>query len=444
MWLLPGLSPLARLIARVYYRLNITGGAVPRSGPVLLVANHPNSLIDPALVAAAAGRPVRFLAKAPLFTDPLVGWLVRGSGAIPVYRRSDDPSAMGRNVEMFRAVHDAVAQGAAVAIFPEGLSHSEPALAPLKTGAARIALGAQAIVGRTFPIIPIGLVFREKDIFRSEAAIVVGRPIEWDDLAARGLADGRAVDTLTERIDAALREVTVNLEQWEDAPIVSCAEEIHAAELGGGRDALDPASRVGRMRETTALLAQLRRSNDPRWAPLANDVGVHVQRLRRLRLRPADLHEPTDLGTATRWAMKRIPFAGVPAVLLATAGTVLFWIPYRLTGVLERRAAPLPDVRSTHKVLTGALLFVIWIVLLAALAGVLGGPLAMLGALLLLPPLAVATVFVLEHWQDAQSDVRRFFFLRGRRALVTEMRARQRELAERLEAIRVSVRGEDR
>ena len=67
---------------------------------MLLVANHPNSLLDPAMVAVAARRPVRFLAKAPLFSDRLVGFLVRGAGSIPVYRKSDDPSQVGRNEEM--------------------------------------------------------------------------------------------------------------------------------------------------------------------------------------------------------------------------------------------------------------------------------------------------------------------------------------------------------
>lgn len=82
--------------------MHYDGERVPRDGPVLLVANHPNSLLDPMLVAAAARRPVRFLAKAPLFTDKRVGWLMRAVGAIPVYRRSDDPAQMERNEEMFR------------------------------------------------------------------------------------------------------------------------------------------------------------------------------------------------------------------------------------------------------------------------------------------------------------------------------------------------------
>jgi 1-acyl-sn-glycerol-3-phosphate acyltransferase len=71
---------------------------------------------------------VRFLAKAPLFSDPKVGWLVRGAGAIPVYRRVDDPTLTGQNVDMFRAVYEELSEGAAIGIFPEGESHSEPSL----------------------------------------------------------------------------------------------------------------------------------------------------------------------------------------------------------------------------------------------------------------------------------------------------------------------------
>ena len=114
MWLLPALARVSAFATKVYYRFAVAGGTVPRSGPVLLVANHPNSLLDPAMVATAAQRPVRFLAKSSLFSDLAVGWLVRGAGAIPVYRQQDDPTQMRRNLEMFRAVHDALASGAAV------------------------------------------------------------------------------------------------------------------------------------------------------------------------------------------------------------------------------------------------------------------------------------------------------------------------------------------
>ena len=120
MWLVPAFSLVANAAARLYYRLTIAGERVPAAGPVLLVANHANSLIDPILVCAAARRPVRFLAKAPLFSDPKTAWMVRAVGAIPVYRRVDDPTLMRRNTDMFRAAYEVLAHGAALGIFPEG------------------------------------------------------------------------------------------------------------------------------------------------------------------------------------------------------------------------------------------------------------------------------------------------------------------------------------
>src|SRR5688500_20369410 len=127
MWLLPALAGVSAFATKVYYRFAVAGADVPRTGPVLLVANHPNSLLDPAMVAAAARRPVRFLAKSSLFTHPAVGWLVRGAGAIPVYRQQDDPTQMRRKTEMFRAVHAALADEPAVGLFLAGVVDRLPA-----------------------------------------------------------------------------------------------------------------------------------------------------------------------------------------------------------------------------------------------------------------------------------------------------------------------------
>lgn len=137
---------LSELAVRSYYRVTVAGARLPVTGPVLVVANHNNSLVDPGLVAAMAGRNVRFMAKSPLFTHPLIGWLIKGVGSVPVYRQQDDPTKISQNLDSFRDVHKVLAEGDVVGIFPEGISHSMSRLAPLKTGAARIALGAE--IGR--------------------------------------------------------------------------------------------------------------------------------------------------------------------------------------------------------------------------------------------------------------------------------------------------------
>lgn len=432
MWLTPLFPWVARVGAFTYYRMRTGGEAVPRRGPVLLVANHPNSLLDPLLVAAAARRPVRFLAKAPLFADGKIGWLIRAVGAIPVYRRADDPAHMERNEEMFRAVHAALAGGAAVGIFPEGLSHNEPALAPLRTGAARIALGAHALTGRPFPVVPVGLVFRQKDTFRSDALVLVGQPVPWDDLASRGVDDEAVVRALTGRIAEALRQLTVNLERWQDQPLVDCAMRIWEAERGVPPD---PGERVARLGATTRILATVRQSEHPAGTGLARDVEAHRRRLRRLGLRPVDLVADVSLGRGARWAARRIVLVMPLAAAVAIAGLVLFWAPYRLTGFVVDRMQRPPDQRSTYKLLVGIVLYAAWVVGLGALGAATLNIWAGLALLVGAPALGMGGLIIRERWRGAGGDVRRFLLLRSRRTLVDTLRAAQRDLGLRLNAL---------
>jgi len=429
-WLLPVLSGLSRLSAKVFYRLTVAGSPVPKDGAVLLVANHPNSLVDPVLLACAAGRPVRFLAKAPLFRDRKVGFLVRGSGAIPVYRQVDDPGEMERNEDMFRAAHDAMAEGSAVGLFPEGVSHSEPSLMPLKTGASRLALGAVASGVESFPIIPVGIVLRARETFRAPALVVVGESVEWDDLISAGPEDRYAVHRLTERIEKALQGVTVNLERWEDEPLVETAEGVWAAEAGASRD---EAERITRLERTTTLLRTLRSSDDTEWRLLAARLREHGRKLDHLGLTPLGLAEDVSLATATRWTLGRIPL--VVAFTVAVVGVVLFWLPYRLVGWMVDRQELAADVRATHKLLGGAAVMLVWVIALGVIAGVLLGWAWVVGTLIGLPLIGVATLWFKDQWGRSLQAIRRFFVLRSKTEQLGPLREDQRQLAADLDAI---------
>ncbi|MDH4352033.1 MAG: lysophospholipid acyltransferase family protein [Gemmatimonadota bacterium] len=437
-WLLPILPPVARAAASVYYRIRYVGEPVPRTGPVLLVANHPNSLLDPMLVVATAGRPVRFLAKAPLFHDPKTAWLVKSAGAIPVYRRADDPSQVEKNFDAFDAVYAELARGAAVGIFPEGLSHSEPALGPLKTGAARMALGAARLTGGAFPIVPVGLVLRRKDEFRSSAYVVTGAPVAWDDLAHRGVDDADAVHALTDRIAAGLQAVTVNLAQWADQPLVECAVRIWEAEHTVAPTA---AERVARVERTTQLLGQVRRTADPEGTQLARDVDRFRRRLDRLRLRPADVGAEVGTRRAVGWAAGKLYLLAPFALAVAWAGLVAFYVPYRLTGWIVGRVRLRPDERSTWKLLIGIGVYGMWVVAAAGVAGVAGaagvirGFLVAVVVLLGMPAIGMLGLGARERWRGARDDARRFLLLRSRRDLVAQLREERHGLGARLDML---------
>ncbi|MGH7653716.1 MAG: 1-acyl-sn-glycerol-3-phosphate acyltransferase [Gemmatimonadaceae bacterium] len=426
---MPAISSLA---CRVYYRLTVGGARVAAEGPVLLVANHTNSLMDPPLVVVAADRKVRFMAKSTLFTHLGISWLVKAVGSVPVYRQQDDPKAVSQNFDSFRDVSAALAEGYAVGIFPEGISHSASRLQPLKTGAARIALAAAEKIGGAFPIVPMGLVFRDRRSFRSAAHVIVGDAFAWDDIAARGPADKEAVRELTRRIEASMRSVTLNLHDWSDEQLVRCAERVWRAEFPVSTDARDE---MARLHVATNALAQLRLGADTRWRQVARELRAHDRMLARMGLTPRTLTEQVSPDAALRWTLSRIPqLAFVP---LAAIGFVLFWIPREITAVVAEKLARAEgeDAVPTYRVLAGFLFFSIWFVLLAIASasalGVWAGVLVLLG----LPFVALASLAIGESGRLTWDAIRRYFVLRLQRGRVAALRERQRALAEELRGL---------
>jgi glycerol-3-phosphate O-acyltransferase/dihydroxyacetone phosphate acyltransferase len=226
---------------RLFFRRIETSGVelVPQSGALLFVLNHPNGLIDPALVFCALPRRVSFLAKSTLFRVPVISFLVRTVEALPLYRRLDSGEDLKQNNRTFEACHELLRRGRCIALFPEGVSHNSPQLLPVKTGAARIALGAISINPdasqpediQTLRIVPVGLYYTSKTSFRSEALLRFGpymevHPVELDEEGEPPRTD---VKQLSSRIEAALREVTLNVESGEALAEVIKAEELFSS-----------------------------------------------------------------------------------------------------------------------------------------------------------------------------------------------------------------------
>ncbi|HTQ80079.1 MAG TPA: lysophospholipid acyltransferase family protein, partial [Thermoanaerobaculia bacterium] len=175
------LPALARFLLRVFFRqVEVVGEErIPRGRPLVLVANHVNGLIDPVLVYGPLPLHPCFLAKSTLWKIPILAQLLDLARAIPVYRRQDEGVDPRRNEETFARCHEALAEGGTIALFPEGTSHNEPALQPLKTGAARIALEAERRFGPLgVRLLPVGLTFDERGRFRSRALVRVGEPVD--------------------------------------------------------------------------------------------------------------------------------------------------------------------------------------------------------------------------------------------------------------------------
>jgi glycerol-3-phosphate O-acyltransferase/dihydroxyacetone phosphate acyltransferase len=426
-------SPLVRRLARaacwVFYRVDRVG-VPPPPGPVLLLPNHPNALLDPAVIWATADRDVRFLAKSTLFEGPLKPF-VTGSGAIPVYRRHDQGSDVSRNAETFSAVSAALASGDAVCLFPEGISHSKGRLEPLRTGAARMALAAEQ-QGTSVALVPVGLNFDRKTVFRSRVTVVYCPPFSAADLrTAAGEAQGAAVRALTDRIAGHMKRLLIEADPSADASIVDRVDRLYAAARGRPND---PGDRVDRRRAIAAGIERLRIANPARYEEILLRLRRYDQRLRRFGLRDRHLDWQVSAGQAATFAAREL-LAGLILLPLAAAGLVLFFVPYRLTGLAARWFTSELDVAATAQVVAGAIVYTLWLCVLAAVAEWAGGTAAAITTLALLPAVALAALFAIERESAVLDAVRAWFVLRRASSVRLLLKRRRSELADVLDEV---------
>lgn len=333
-----------------YSRVDAEGvERIPVRGPAILVVNHPNAMVDAIVVALISPRRILFTGNAQLFRNPVMAAFLRSAGVVPLMRLKD-AAALGvardavRNVASFDALTDALARGNAFMIFPEGVTGDWPQLAPLKTGAARIAFQARDAGVRGLRIIPVGLTFERKGTPRSRVFAQVGEPIDVDSWPRESAdADAKA---LTAEIDKRLRAVTLNFES-SDAAERGRALAAQIARLFRGAQAAPNVWQRASLADEVAITRRIEDSQ-ARLGSAPPDVRARaaalLERLTRFRAELRERHmAPEDLEislgvTAGAWFVIR------EVALIAVAGPVAVWgwinhiIPFNVARGIAMRS----------------------------------------------------------------------------------------------------------
>jgi 1-acyl-sn-glycerol-3-phosphate acyltransferase len=358
---------------------------IPRAGPLIVAANHHNALVDGVLLLATLPRRLVSVAKAPLFSNPLIGPFLRLIGALPVHRRQDGGSDPARNDHLFTASTATLRRGDAILIFPEGVSQPEPTLMPLRTGAARMLLAAEADAVGPVTLLPVGLMFHEPGTFRTGwALIAVGEPIETADLVSLAKSEPEeAARRLTARLDEALRGLIAEVDDRETLRLVEHAERLWRQERDGGAPRDVAASADWRRRATRAYRYLIH--HDPAGIEILRGlVERYVKDVEAASLGTAVGLRPPGAGVVVRYAARQLAIllGGLP---LALWGLASHAVPYWLTWAATKLLRPEPDVEATYKLVAGAIMYPLaWIAegwLLWWWGG--GGPLALFTALLI-------------------------------------------------------------
>ena len=403
--------------AALFYRVDRHGPPLPE-GPVIVAANHPNSLVDALLIFRCSGRITRPLGRAPLFDRLLLGPVLRALGGIPVYRREDDPEATHRNEEMFRSAIDALRGGGAIQIYPEGKSHSEAHLVEFRTGTARIALQAEegADWGLGLSIVPVGITYAAKELARTEVAVRFGRAFGCADLKHGYREDPvAAARRLTDRIERGIRRQTLNFERHRDRVLVEVAEQLYVRESRWVpwrvRERLG--TRFPRLQRFARGLEWIREAHPEAHRRLIEKVERYAALSDELRAGEGDVPRRYSFLPVARYVLVRgtLLALGLP---FAMAGSLL-WVPVaRLPGFVVRRVKPQLEVTATVKLATllaGTLAaWILWLVL----GYVAGGVTVAAVAAVLAPVCGFVTVRWVELAREVREDTALFLRLHGR------------------------------
>ena len=420
---------------RLFFRRieTVNAATVPTGTGVIFVMNHPNGLIDAALVFVALPRKISFLAKSTLFRIPVISFLLRTVEALPLYRKIDAGEDVSKNQITFERCREQLQKGGSIALFPEGISHNSPKLLPAKTGAARIALGAVSVAEISEPldlrIVPVGLFYTSKTTFRSEALLHFGESfrVEPVELDAEGQPVHEAVRKLTDRIENALREVTLNAETESELQTARIAEEIFAS-----------AETNENLGEKLEFLQK--------FVIGKSDKIVAEDKLLNERLieydQKLDIHgiEPAHLSLAQfsrASVIKQALWQTWPLIILspfAVAGAIIHFPAYRLSGFLARiyTRHDADDIASTVKVLAGMLFMPLtWLFAAAGIYYFFDWK----AALVSIPAAVIsgyASLYTLEEIEELRGWAKAIWLFLTRREAFLRMYVERRELHHKL------------
>ena len=414
---------------------------VPRAGPVLLCVNHPNNLIDSLIVSAVVERKVHYLATAALFRNALLGKFLKACGAIPVYRRQDDPDKMDKNAGAFEATVATLARGELVAIYPEGTTHSESRIQRIKTGAARIALDYESRraggLGEVLTLIPTGLTFEARKSFGGRVRISFGEPIPITPYLEVYREDGvKAVDGLTTAVQWGMEAQVLHVDRLDRASLVREVEAVYKDDLI--RELQEERGLAPRQIDTVRLSSGIAdaaayfETHAPERLEAIREHLVHYRAMlaayhvRDQAVRARLAHH----GVSERLSRGSKASIGLPVFVY---GLVTSGLPYLLPRWIARRTATKETSYATTRLLASVVAYPLFWGLETWIVWRLAGVLWALGFLISLPVSAILAYHYLRGIGRLRAQARLGILALTRHQAASRLLAERRRLTEELD-----------
>ena len=426
---------LFSLTVKGYFRAIYIKGKehIPEEGAVIFAPNHPSAFMDPILLSTEIDRHLFFLARGDIFQKKIATWLFTRLNMIPVYSKEEISGHEKKNDMVFQKCFDHLAKGKPLMIFPEGISKTERKLRPVKTGVARIALGAEAQNDFELgvKIIPVGINYSDPHTFRSEVFVNFGKSIEPVEYKKLYLNDERlGAEVLTERLKTELEKLLIIVQDERLDKLISQIEQLY---LGKLREVVESEGRGlqdFQLSKDIVMAVDYHIKNDPaRVKEFQSRINTYMNGLKRLKIRD----EQVSASNINFHVFNSLIYfiAGLPLFLY---GFLTNFIPYRLTGIIFNLIPSRADFVGSIKIALSMFVFMILYIIEASLVGIYTN---IWWALLFLVLLYPAGIFALAYSNRFYEVMSTHWYLRlfmRKSDLVTKLKITRQQLIDELEA----------
>jgi len=337
---------------------------IPKEGPLMILANHPSTFMDPIVISTILKREVFYLAKGELFKSKFANWMLPKLNMIPVYRKQDDPNQMDKDKDTFKKCFEHLEKGGAILMFPEGTSITERKLRPIKTGAARIVLGAEERndFNLGVKVITIGLNYENPHRFNRTLFVNIDEPIEAGDFKEDYQKDNFAgCEKLTEQIRQQLESLIISIYDNQINDLEAAVEHLYQSKLSKdlGISKKDNAAKFVLSKNITKSVAYFIEHKPVFAQEMHKRINDYLININRLGLTDNDLNKDRKSKSIFNHTIKAF-FTIVFGFPLYVYGLINNYLPFEIPGFIAEKTIKQLEYRGPVAMVTGTFTFLIF------------------------------------------------------------------------------------
>lgn len=352
---------LLKIAVRIYFRNKYVSGKenIPSGRPVMFVANHPGAFMDPIVIGTYANRTLYYIARGESFKNKLAAWFFRRIHMIPVYRKEETPELTHKNADVFKACFEHFEKGRSLMIFPEGSSKIEYRLRKVKSGAARIALGAenQNNFDLGLMILPVGLTYSNPKNFRTDVHVSFGKPLNLKKYQKEYEKDNfSTAKQLTKDIENGIKAQMLFIENTENDEVFDQLQSVYFEEMIKRFEEpdLSKEEKLSLKNELVKAIDYFKRSSPDLSDKLQQLLNEYFNQIKEVETKYPEFNKRLIGGkTSLTKHVLRLIF-GFPLFLF---GLISNYLPYKFSGWLAEKTSQRDDFTGGLRLVIGTFTF---------------------------------------------------------------------------------------